>query len=354
MGILRSPSEQVADYLRSEILHARLMEPLPNTRDWSKQLEVGRDTLCTALRILEREGFIANRRRRGFELLPLRRRPCGDSTRNVLVQIRYWPEFRGYHHGHSSLWPPFEPMLHAYGMEYREEDWTDADFRTFERTRGARPASQRELFLLPSLPAKFLSPFIRVGQPCLLLGVAPPSMVLPYIALDWAGAVRHATFYLARRGFRQIILLIRQSNSPGVARCCETFLGACREAPDRPFRGEIMRPVLALAPQIEIANRVALRAKERLGIVLAGPLSAGVLMTTLLGRGIRIPQQVEIVVTNALPEILQVNPVPAHYPYPWKAWMKAVAKAAVQFFETGKPPRVQKLIPVEIVRPGAT
>lgn len=88
-----------------------------------------------------------------------------------------------------------------------------------------------------------------------------------------------------------------------------------------------------------------------MGIILKGPLAPSAFMTVLLRRDIRIPDQAEIVFVNSLPELLLVDPVPAYYPYPLKAVVKTFSKAIIQYFATGKAPRIRKILSVEMVNP---
>ena len=350
MSVLGSRTEQLASHLRNQLSHGQLADPLPNTREWSKQLEVGRNTLGAALRILEQEGLIIHHGTRGFHLQgsPPKLAPL---DRKFVRIISYWPEYRGHHNAGSSLVSVLAEKLHSHNIDLRSERWSDTHFHTFDKARPVVPGPNRELFILPSLPPKYLSMFTRAARPCLLVGVPPKGISLPHLYCDWEGAIRHATFYLARRGFQRIILIVRQSHAPSHSGYCETFQAACREAPNAPIQHEICRPSLSLDSQVATAERLAARIKGRTGIIVAGPLSISTPMTVLLGRGIRISGQVEFVFTNSLPELLMVHPTPAHYPYPLEGIVKTLSRVVIQYFETGRLARLRKVIPVEMVKP---
>ena len=348
MNHLRTRAEQLAEHLRNQIDHGQLVEPLPNTRDWARQLEVGRNTLGTALKILERDGLVAHKGTKGFQLVARPHNVAPGSVRHIVRFVSYWPDMRGHHNAGSSLALVLAERLHLHDIELRTERWLDSHFRSLHRLRPALGTPAREMFLLGGLPQKYLQLFARSGKPCLLLGTPAPGISLPHVTCDWNAALRHATFHLARRGFRRVFFIVRKSETPHVKRYSETFLTACRDAPQGPIAGEIHQPHMSLASQVAVASRLPARLKERAGIIVAGPLSAGALMTALLRRGIRIPDQVEIVYTNSLPELLMVDPLPAHYPYPLETVVKTLSRLIVQFFETGKLARVQKTVPVEM------
>lgn len=354
MNLLRSRVEQLAEHLRDQILHGQLAEPLPNTRDWSKQLHVGRRTICSALQILEQEGLLTRNTSNAYQLQASRITITPGSVRKLVRGIIYWPDYRGHHNSGGSTTQYLAERLHSEHIEVRTERWSDSHFRNWDRMRPLLATPTRELFLLPGLPQKHLSMFVRAAKPCLMLNLPVTPIDLPFIACDWNGAIRHATFYLARRRFERIAFVVRKTLSPHVERYCETFMTSCRLAPHGPVQGEILQPNLSVYSQVSVAARLAARIKGRMGIIIEGPLAISGLMTTLLRHGIRIPQQVEIVFVNSLPDQLVVDPLPVHYPYPLETLVKTIAQFVIQYFETGRLPRLHKLIPVELISPRAT
>lgn len=349
--MFRSRPEQLAHHLRDQILHGQVAEPLPSTRDWAKQLGVGRHTLATALKMLVQEELLIPQGNQGFRLPPLPSKHDASAPRNAMRSITYWPDWRTLHTGGTGSSPLLAQWLRPHGIEHRSERWLDADFRRFEKRPAARPDHRHELFFFASLPDSHQRLIARANIPC-VLGNAPVRGVdLPYLTCDWAGAIRHATFYLARRGFKRITLWARHSEAPHIANYCATFLNACREAPHGPIETEVFRPQLDVPSQSQAAHRTASRIKDRTGIIVVGPLAVSVLMTVLLRCGVRIPEQVEIAYVNTDPAQLAVVPVPVYYPYPVETIVKLIARAAIQYFETGERPRIRKLIPVEMVVP---
>ena len=70
MKIIRAPSQtsQVVDFIRREILAGKLPPNarLDSLRTLSSRIKVGRQVVLSAFEILEKEGLIARRPRRGF------------------------------------------------------------------------------------------------------------------------------------------------------------------------------------------------------------------------------------------------------------------------------------------------
>ena len=58
----------VASHIREAIRQAKYVEPLPSTREWARQLHVGRNTLFEALRLLQAGGWVAIRSRKDVQL----------------------------------------------------------------------------------------------------------------------------------------------------------------------------------------------------------------------------------------------------------------------------------------------
>jgi hypothetical protein len=89
--------------------------------------------------------------------------------------------------------------------------------------------------------------------------------------------------------------------------------------------------------------------KQRQGILVLPPVSVGLLITTLLARGVPIPERVEVMVIGSYPESVCIHPPLAHYPFPVAAFVKAITIAAARCFETGSLPGLRKVVPMKLV-----
>jgi DNA-binding LacI/PurR family transcriptional regulator len=340
---LRSKAEHLADHLREAIASGRLVEPLPNLRDWSSSLGVAHGTLEKALDILKREGLVRARPRKGIHLV---RRV---SPRPRLKE----PPFVRLIEGHNVKMKDVPTVLQvlgsialrlsAHGIRLGIEIYSDARLKTLHE-QGERP---NELLLFRSLPRRFQELFSDFQRSVLLLGEPAPGIQLPFITIDVLSAIRHAVFLLARRGFERIALVINESGRQPID---EEFSGMCAAAP-RVVRGEVVRLPDELYAQNLAAQKLAARVTARQGLIVISPIHAGLLMMTVAGRGWKLGDEVEVIQMNAMPQEIRTHPIPIHYPTPLEPLSKAICHAAIHYFEQGTLPPLQKKFPLEMVSP---
>src|SRR5262245_47248214 len=116
MSFLRNRHEQLADYLRDQIKHGRLDEPLPNTREWADRLSVSCTTLYSALHTLQRESLISIHARRGIQLKPgCQTAPVSSPVKIVRLVFfsTKFPELPTYPHWFGLL----SERMHSQGIQ---------------------------------------------------------------------------------------------------------------------------------------------------------------------------------------------------------------------------------------------
>jgi len=348
MSFLRSRAEQLADHLRGQIQRGELVEPLPNTRDWARQLSVSCTALYEALHTLSREKLIVIAPRKGVRLNPTRSAAVTTEPRIVRLVQRGadYPDLVVSAH----LWGLLSQRLQAQSIQFSVEKCTDRRLR--ELCDRSTDESKGELLLLRSLSEEYQRMFWRSGKPCLLVGYPSPRVPLPYVTTDLEGAIRHATNAFLRRGFRRLHLLINRVHIPAVERQCQAFTQACVAWPRSPeVAGGVRR--VPLQPDAQLAALVRFAAQVRKGdaMIVVGALSIGAVMTSLLARGMRIPADVELVAVDAPPASLVVWPPPVHYTSSTDGMVAQITRAAAHYFKTGKVPDVRKTIAIEPARP---
>ncbi len=88
----------------------------------------------------------------------------------------------------------------------------------------------------------------------------------------------------------------------------------------------------------------------RRGVLVVAPVPLALIQTLLLQRGLRMPDQVQLVSLFHSPASLQVDPAPVHYSFSRPRFLKAITETILRYFETGAVPPVRKMLPVEMVR----
>ena len=114
--------------------------------------------------------------------------------------------------------------------------------------------------------------------------------------------------------------------------------------------GIVVRVPLPPESQLAQLRRFAARLRGPTALVVVAPVSVAAVMTTLLGHGVRIPQQAEMLLVQTSPSASLVWPVPGCYEASMEGFVKHITRAAVHFFQTGAVPSVRKTLPMEFVK----
>lgn len=349
MSFLHSRAERVATHIREGIFKREWTDPLPSTREWARKLGVSPPTLCAALAVLRKEGLVCIEERQGVRL----GRGTKRSTRAPSVRtVRVFYYGLDYHESLPGflLWVgPLSAALQKHGIQLSIEKCSDERLRQLCTGRRTRPGHSHELLLPVSVSEKYQRMLAASRRPALNLGYPFEGAPLPFVACDYVSPIRHAVHRILRQEFNHLTFLLGKGHGPGIDRLLDAFVSACREWPHQPVHAEPLLVPLDLDEERAAMRRFADRIKLRQGILILPPLSVGLLMTTLLSRGVTMPGKVQVMVVGSHPDSVCFDPQPMHYPFPTDAFVKAITNAAVHFFETGSVPPVRKLVPMEVV-----
>jgi DNA-binding LacI/PurR family transcriptional regulator len=192
--------------------------------------------------------------------------------------------------------------------------------------------------------------FATAGKPVVVLGEVAPGVALPFVNVDQAGAVRHATFRLLRHGCRQVVLAHIDVAAAGIRSAREAFRAAGTAWTRHPV---VMREVpmaMDLRSLLSATRRLATGARPRTGFIVLAPVPVSMVVTALWHAGVAVPRDAEVVALFHSTEGTRLYPPPAHYPHPVAKVVRHLAAAATGYFETGRQPTVAKTIPVEQAR----
>jgi len=343
MKFLRSRAEQLANHLRDCIARGELKEPLPNTRDWSTRLGVGHVTLEQALRILARENLLSIQPRKRVKLT------ATDvlSAAAARVKVVRWL-YVGRQNQNISIWADLFTSISERLREHDIHLVTDRCDPARLRAIAQRGESPNEMLMLANFRERHQRMLAGFRRSVLLIDQPAPGITFPYIWNDAEGAILHAVRELAGRGFSRLCLVMEEH--PHVGSFERFFLRACEESKP-PVRGELAC-LPADGPRQQIAaRRFVARARGRLGVLAIYPIPATVLISALLERGVKVPEQVEVVAINAMWHSVRVVPPPVYYPFPVEAFARVVVRSALHYFQRGTVPRPKQHIPLRVVRP---
>ncbi len=339
-SFIRSRAEQLADHIRGCIARGEVLRPIPNTRDWSSQLGVSRDTLKGAIKILKRKGLLRVRPRKGIELAHTPVLAKGWQRSRAVRWLYYgrdYPDASALVEIRAAISERLEPQ----GIRLTFERCDAARMRAIHR-RGEHPG---EMFLLGAVPDQFLGLFSTFKKSVLVIRPRLSGFQMPFISIEILSALRHATHMLVRRGFFRISLIVKEGSLRSTARL---FQRICVEA-SRSLRGDVVRIPVGLCEQNLAVQRFAASIKGRHGLIALYPVPAGLLMTALMKRGLDVPEQVEVVAMNTTLQAIRLVPMPVYYPFPVEKFAKVICQAAVHYFEQGALPPIRKRIPIEMV-----
>jgi DNA-binding LacI/PurR family transcriptional regulator len=341
--LLRSRAAQLTDYLRKAIEEKKLVEPVPGIRQWSQQLGVSRRTLTTAIRALQREGWLTVGRR-GVRLNPARgAMRLRQTATPKLVRLLFFGAYRLNLHSYLETISALQRELARRDIELRWETCSPARLREIAR----QPGSDRELLVLASLPPIYQRLFAASAKPVVVLGEVAPGLTLPFVNVDQAGAVKHATFRLLQHGCSHVVLAHINVAAAGIRSAQEAFRLAGAAWTRHPV---VMREVpmaLDLPSLLAATRRLAAAVHERTGIIVLAPVPVSMVVTALWHAGVAVPRRAEVVALFHSAEGILLYPPPTHYPHPVGKVVRHLTAAVVEYFETGRRPTVQKTIPAE-------
>lgn len=339
MNYLRNRHEQLASFLREGIVKGTYGDPLPSTRVWAQQLGVGRPTLLRALQVLASDGLITMTKR-GATLVQGEPASQGAAAPvPKVVRILTHDKFSGRFDLQTIR---LSEQLQNHGIRL------DVESCSFSRLKTIASQAEHpwEFCCLLSIPVEYQKHFVSRKDSTLVLGFTRPEVSLPYLTPDLNGAIRHATNALLRKGFKHLVMLELTSKTAGVAQCVQTFKKTCKEWRIQPIKSRVQM-IWGDFTSMRIAmERLVRKVKEPCGIVVHAPISLGVLVTSLIQRGIDIPNHVRIMALEYRVEEVQFSVPITHYGDSAEHYSRHILHAALHYFETGKIPDIQKVLPM--------
>lgn len=210
---VRSATEQVADYLRGELLQRRWTGQLPGSNWLARELAVGHNTLDAALALLEAEGLLVPQgkgRRRRIDLgnlrdtgglhLELMLHEAGDRKWSYVIELIYRLQAAGHTTGFA------DRTLFDMGMEPK-------------RVARLVEATQADVWLVLGGSREVLEWFAARPQPAYALFGRQPSVDIAGVGIYKTAALTAAVARLVALGHRRIVMLTRPERrrpEPGV------------------------------------------------------------------------------------------------------------------------------------------
>ncbi len=343
---------ETAATLKQWIAGGLLQDVLPGELELKERLRVGRDTLRLALQVLVKEGWLEpsaqgrQRRVHAQKLSKLKSEAAG-------LPVTFLSPYAG---------EQGQTMLEMEDTQKRlTEMGRDLQYVSPEIYHLKEPAHQLEnlvqthpssAWILYASSSPIQKWFADRGLPAIVNGWPYPEVNLSYVTKDWEPAGFHAGLQFLRHGHKHIgmfefvergagAMLIEH----GLRRALAT---AGNEAKLMIFKDE------RTPESIARAYEAAFKLKERpTAMVLTSSNHLLTSLSWLVSKGIRVPDEVSLVVLPNDPWYSELYPPVCHYRPNTKAFSHGMAERVMELIEFGRVLRKPLAVPVEYV-PGAT
>ena len=346
-----SLATQLAGILREEIQGGQLGQSLPGELPLCERFKVSRATLRSALAELELEGWIKAGQGRRREILRVRRAgkpppleqkvvllsPVGlsevvpaalfwmDALRAFLAEAGYGFEV---HHSHAAYAAQPGRALTALGETLRPAGWV--------------------LYLSTEPMQRW---FVEQRLPCLITGSRHPDIALPALDTDYRALCRHAAGLCLARGRRRLALVMAEPESAGDLESERGFLEAAAKTPDAD--AQVVRHDGSVAGLCLLLDRLLKRPAPPTAYVVSKPGHALTLVSYLMRRGVRLPEEALVVSRDDDPLLAHLVPTMARYAVDQARFARRASRLLLELLRGGpRHGRVGLLMPRFI--PGET
>lgn len=308
------PKPSMASYaqgvIRALLAKGEWMEKLPGERALALRVGVSRPTLHEALEGLEAEGLIEKRAKSAWRI----RATAVAAPVGVRKVVFLSP---------LSLEDLDHFTLHQYAVlsSHLAERGYEVEPVRLRVVQGVHPESALKSLATRLRPSAWIlhrcSPvthqwFGQSGLPVVVMGSAPARLRIRSVDVDYRAAARHAVSLLMRLGHRpdQVAYLMPTEKLLGHAEAVAGMREAGGKSPQdvrvvpTPDRPE------ALCGQVD---RLWREARRPTALILHRPLQALTILGHLARRGVRVPEDVSLVVLDDNPMLAHVVPHPARY-----------------------------------------
>lgn len=326
-------------------LHAGLWrERLPAERELCSQLQVSRPTLRAALHELQRTGIISlvGRRRR---TAPAPRTPRADTAPSRMIVILAPRPMEAMPSTAVLLFATLRNALvnAGFAVELRVDRacFSENPGRALEKRLQENPAAVWVAFGSREAMQRW---FVQREVPLLVIGSCKPGIPLTSVDKDYRAVCRHAGDVLWRKGHRLLAIVMPQDAYDGDMESEEGFREALNQH-------DAVRPRVLLhngsaAHLCALLDKALRSPAPPTGFLAMHPVDAITLLTHLMRRRLRVPEDVAILSRDDEPYLQRTSPVISRYAVSPDQIVRKVSQAVRKLAETGRAaPRAIRLIP---------
>lgn len=342
---------QAAEIILEMITNGDIQDLLPGERKLASQLQIGRDTLRSALLILEGDGVISPREHGKRRKILMTAARVDSSTQRIaylspkrLTELPPWMMVE---------FDTLREFLHK--QDYQLQLVSPGLFHLKNPTRKLESLikdNDVDAWILYQCPPAVQEWFQKNKIPSLIRGSAHPGIDIPSVDEDWSASAFHAGSLLKRLGHSRIGLLRPETKLVGLTATEEGLRKACPPTDD-------LDPIV---PMIEKGTPENIAMVVERSLRLAHPPTAIVttrsrhlltLLTWAGQQGLQIPDHLSVVSLSSEPWFDHILPGPTHYATDPAAFARTVLRHIIPIATGQSYQSVQKLLIPEYV-PGKT
>ena len=344
---------QTVGLLRDAITTGVWGKLLPGEVTLCNELQISRVTLRAALAQLEREGWFTSGRGRRREIIPRKFALAAAPPKTTIVLLSPIPQKNIPANVILQLFALRE-RLAAVGFELEivpnSACFSQRPDRALEGLHREFHAACYILYLSTEAMQRWFS----AGKiNCMVTGSCHPNVKLPSIDIDYAAVCHHAVGRFVAAGRTRLALLMPRSDQAGNLESGRGFLSAGSKM----VQSQVHTIVADHGGTVESICRTI----DRLigspapfnGLLIAKPSHVITVLSHLLRRGIRIPEDISVISRDDDPVLDNLVPAVGRYQTDPTKFVRKVARIIIDSVESGSfQHRSQRMIPTFI--PGQT
>ena len=318
--------------LREAIVSGRWARHLPGERRLCEEWRISRPTLRAAVSVLAAEGLLKVAQGRPTEVLALGA-AAEPNPAQVLTVGLLSPEPLHAMPPFALLWlDELRGQLAAEGhllQVHVGRSWFNGrnPARALATLTGTAPAAMWVLYRSTESMQRW---FEEQQVPCVIVGSPFEGIGLPSVDQDYRAVCRHAVGALVARGHTRVGLVIQEPQFAGDRESEAGFQEGLRAASKAEVSGTLFRHDGTHAGIQKSVDQLLNARLRPTGLIVARSAAVLTVATALLGRGVRIPQEMAVICRDDDLYLDEVVPTITRYTVPASAFAKRIFRLVQQ------------------------
>ncbi len=342
---------QTVQILRENIQHGRWQDHLPGERELAAHLQVSRDTLRAALDELTREGCITSMQRQRRRITAPKAGRARTLKKPILGILSPSP-FSELAMLTTAIMDQLRAGVTGLGCELvfhaSKACFSERPEHALKKLTQAHPAAA---WMILGSREPMQRWFLQERLPCLVVGSCGLQNSITSIDADYHAIGRHAGTLLLRKGHRRITLVRKGPCYGGDMDCEHGLREALAGTPDTHL--QVLHHDDYPGHVRSVMDRALKVSSPPTAFVVTDPRAILTVMTHLLQKRLRIPQDMAVIHCGSSPAAAWITPAVSHYAIPHEVFVRHAVNAARSLLENpAAKPKTIRLMP-EFVKEGS-